>query len=317
MYNTEKYLRECVDSILAQTFTDYELLLIDDGSTDSSGAICDEYAQKDSRVRVFHKENGGVSSARNLGLDNANGEWITFVDSDDMVYEDSLGILYESSADDTIDFIVAGFDYYNNDKKNISYTTANDKFGKKKYFKNAGITNLYENELGYWCWFMCSKLFRRSIIQQYNIRFNTTIKYSEDRLFISLYSCKILNNICFFTTPVYKYRIHRESVMGKSNEKFNEDFITGVEAAVLMYKNILKESSTRYNKFLALCDIIYSYRTMKKIIRNYIVSDNFKHRLDEIFFNVISIKKYYFILFCVRIFALIPNLKKVLKKYDR
>lgn len=77
VYNTEKYLHRCVDSILAQTFTDFELLLIDDGSTDSSGAICDEYAQKDSRVRVFHKENGGASSARNLGLDNATGEWIT------------------------------------------------------------------------------------------------------------------------------------------------------------------------------------------------------------------------------------------------
>ena len=85
VYNTEKYLRRCVDSILAQTFTDFELLLIDDGSTDGSGAICDEYAKKDSRVRVFHKEIGGVSSARNLGLDKAYGEWISFVDSDDWI----------------------------------------------------------------------------------------------------------------------------------------------------------------------------------------------------------------------------------------
>ena len=82
VYNTEKFLHRCIDSILAQTYTDFELLLIDDGSKDSSGAICDEYAVKDARVRVFHKENGGVSSARNLGLDNAKGEWITFVDSD-------------------------------------------------------------------------------------------------------------------------------------------------------------------------------------------------------------------------------------------
>lgn len=87
VYNTEKYLHRCIDSILAQTFTDFELLLIDDGSKDNSGTICDEYAAKDSRVRVFHKENGGVSSARNLGLDNAKGEWISFVDSDD--YTDS------------------------------------------------------------------------------------------------------------------------------------------------------------------------------------------------------------------------------------
>ena len=75
VYNTEKYLHRCIDSILSQTFTDFEVLLIDDGSTDSSGEICDEYAAKDSRVRVFHKENGGVSSERNMGLDNAYGEY--------------------------------------------------------------------------------------------------------------------------------------------------------------------------------------------------------------------------------------------------
>ena len=86
VYNTEKYLHRCIDSILNQTFTDFELLLINDGSTDSSSAICDEYAEKDCRVRVFHKPNGGVSSARNLGLEKAQGEWITFCDSDDRVY---------------------------------------------------------------------------------------------------------------------------------------------------------------------------------------------------------------------------------------
>ena len=90
VYNTEKFLHRCIDSILTQTYTDFELLLIDDGSKDSSGSICDEYAEKDSRVRVFHKENGGVSSARNLGLDNAWGEWITFVDSDDYIEENFL-----------------------------------------------------------------------------------------------------------------------------------------------------------------------------------------------------------------------------------
>ena len=90
VYKAEKYVLRCVDSILAQTFTDFEVLLIDDGSPDRSGEICEEYAQKDARVRVFHKDNAGVSSARNLGLDNAKGEWVTFVDSDDWVHEDFI-----------------------------------------------------------------------------------------------------------------------------------------------------------------------------------------------------------------------------------
>ena len=85
VYNSENTLRRCLNSVLAQTFTDFECLLVDDGSTDDSGRICDEYAEKDKRFRVFHKENGGVSSARNVGLDNASGEWITFVDSDDWI----------------------------------------------------------------------------------------------------------------------------------------------------------------------------------------------------------------------------------------
>lgn len=90
VYNTEKYIHRAVDSILAQTFGDFELLLVNDGSTDASGAICEEYAANDSRVRVFHKANGGISSARNHGLDHARGEWITIVDSDDYALPELL-----------------------------------------------------------------------------------------------------------------------------------------------------------------------------------------------------------------------------------
>ena len=106
IYNAEKYLHRCIDSILTQTFTYFELLLIDDGSTDSSGAICDEYAEKDSRICVFHKENGGASSARNLGLGIAKGEWITLVDSDDTLQQNALDLLYKSS-DSSVDAVIA------------------------------------------------------------------------------------------------------------------------------------------------------------------------------------------------------------------
>ena len=90
IYKVEKYIRECLDSILNQTFTDWEALLIDDGSPDNSGVICDEYAAKDNRFKVFHKENGGVSSARNLGLEKATGEWVTFIDADDWIEKEAV-----------------------------------------------------------------------------------------------------------------------------------------------------------------------------------------------------------------------------------
>ena len=99
VYNVEQYLRRCIDSILAQTFGDLELILVDDGSADSSGVICDAYAEKDSRVKVIHQKNSGVSAARNTGLDAAEGEYIAFVDSDDHVDPDYLAALLQTKAD--------------------------------------------------------------------------------------------------------------------------------------------------------------------------------------------------------------------------
>ncbi len=106
VYKVEKYLPECIDSILAQTFTDFELILVDDGSPDNSGKICDDYATRDSRIRVFHKENGGVSSARNLGLEHACGEWIIFVDSDDSLPRYSVEILFTKAESEGVDVLV-------------------------------------------------------------------------------------------------------------------------------------------------------------------------------------------------------------------
>lgn len=105
VYNTEKYLDRCIQSILSQTYSNIEILLIDDGSTDSSGAICDKYAEQDSRVRVFHKANGGVSSARNMGLDKAKGTWFTFVDSDDWIDMDMYEQMYNAAIQNKVDMV--------------------------------------------------------------------------------------------------------------------------------------------------------------------------------------------------------------------
>lgn len=106
IYNAENCISSCIDSILAQSYNDFELLLINDGSKDNSGIICDKYIAKDNRVRVFHKKNGGAMSARNLGLENAKGEWITFVDSDDTLQHNALDLLYKSSTS-SLDAVIA------------------------------------------------------------------------------------------------------------------------------------------------------------------------------------------------------------------
>ena len=108
VYNVEKYLHRCVDSILAQTFTDFELILVDDGSPDNCGAICDDYAQKDARVHVIHQENQGQAAARNRAVAEANGEWIHFVDSDDMIHPQMLEILYCAAVENHANISMCG-----------------------------------------------------------------------------------------------------------------------------------------------------------------------------------------------------------------
>ncbi len=108
VYKVEPYLHRCIDSILAQTYTDFELILIDDGSPDNCGAICDEYAQRDKRIRVIHQENGGLSAARNAGIDIARGEYLSFVDSDDMIAETYLERLFEVLTEEHADISVCG-----------------------------------------------------------------------------------------------------------------------------------------------------------------------------------------------------------------
>ena len=109
VYKAEAYLHRCVDSLLIQTFTDFEILLIDDGSPDRSGAICDVYAAKDQRVRVFHKENGGVSDARQFGVDHALGEYIIHADPDDWVDPTMLEELYRKACETDADIVIADF----------------------------------------------------------------------------------------------------------------------------------------------------------------------------------------------------------------
>lgn len=188
VYNTERYLRRCVESILAQTYTDFELLLIDDGSTDGSAAICDEYAALDPRVRVFHKPNGGVSSARNLGLDHACGQWITFCDADDYVYAEWLQNYDIESVSDE--------DLINQGAKSNAYIFRDTNPVSELSFSFDGspsefIEKSTQNGLFGYLWIKC---FRKDIIKERQIRFDTGVKFQEDELFITEY-LKYIDNV--------------------------------------------------------------------------------------------------------------------------
>lgn len=207
VYRAEAYLRQCVDSILAQSMPDFELLLIDDGSPDGSGAICDGYEARDARVRAVHKENGGVSSARNLGIEQAKGSYIVFIDSDDYVGPDYLKELLEKQKTIALPgntFVIADHQPFREDGLEErqfpeAYTaelcpggTTADQFRMLVF--NFQIFPPY------------CKLYRRDIIQSNNLRYDTSIRTAEDFDFSRRY-LEYVDRICYIPAISYHYRV--------------------------------------------------------------------------------------------------------------
>ena len=170
IYNMEKQIRKCLDSIMAQTFRNYECLLIDDGSTDSSGEICDEYAVKDSRFKAYHKENGGVSSARQFGIDHALGEYTIHADPDDWVEPIMLEELYRKAKEDDADMVIC--DFFENTYKGQNYI----KQQPSALDHNTVLHDLFHHIHGS----CCNKLIRRKTFIDNNVSFPTRINSCED-----------------------------------------------------------------------------------------------------------------------------------------
>lgn len=208
IYNAEQYLRRCVDSILAQSYTDFELLLIDDGSKDSSGAICDEYAARDCRVRVFHKENGGVSSARNLGLDNAQGNYITFCDADDYVTPNWL-VAYSEAIANNVDLAIQG--YYAIDGDNTVEKLLQPHSGNSIEAKRKLIESQFAQDTYYYLWV---KLFRRDLLEAYHIRFDEQSVLGEDTQFISKYLEYAVSFMCIDSMGYYYILPSQKKIYG-------------------------------------------------------------------------------------------------------
>lgn len=182
--NGEQYIRRCVDSILNQTFTDFELILVDDGSTDNSPIICDDYANHDSRVRVIHKANGGVSSARNTGLSSINGgEYVAFIDVDDYVVNTYLECLIANAED--ADMIVCGFKHFYQGDEN--HMVLREVYLDKLY-DESNIGDLLSKRIeGLPFRTPWAKLFRRSILVDNSITFDESMKLGEDTKFVFEY----------------------------------------------------------------------------------------------------------------------------------
>lgn len=215
VYKAEKYLNRCVDSLLAQTFKDFEVLLIDDGSPDKSGEMCDEYARKDSRVRVFHKENGGVSSARQMGIDNARGEYTIHADPDDWVEPDMLEELYKKAKETGADMVIC--DYY----VNIG--------NKQKYIKQQPSSLLHEDVL---CQLFqqlhgscCNKLVRLDCCRKYDVKFPLSLSKFED-LYVNASLLKNPMKVEYLGEAFYHYdQTANVSSLTRKTSRKNIDFL--------------------------------------------------------------------------------------------
>lgn len=223
VYNVEQYLRPCLDSLLGQTYRELEILLIDDGSPDGSGAICDEYAEKDGRIRVFHTENRGVSAARNLGLKEAKGDYIGFVDSDDWIEPEMYELLTRNLEETGSDVSICGI-YYENLK------LGKKAFSAETVFRDGEILEaLMAKKITVHIW---NKLYRRKVLD--HVSFPEGIVF-EDEYFI-FDAMDSAETVSLITPQLYHYRKREQSISTTRNAKTLIDY---AESRIARY-NILK-----------------------------------------------------------------------------
>ena len=258
VYKAEKYLHRCVDSILAQTFTDFELLLINDGSPDNSGAICDEYAQKDNRVHVFHKENGGASSARNLGLDNVKGEWITFVDSGDWIDSNMYKEMLHTAMQNSVDAVYCDMVMEETDKQSTLNYNSQYSDHQLMYDCLAPINVVYFS--------VCNRLISRKIFDKYNLRATLGANMWED--------VELAVKIRYFTA--------RSTVINKSFYHYNRMNISSTTHKDVMLRTIGQiERVKQIEEFFKNEKRIKQYRHFISLLKFHAKSDLWEYDMNK------------------------------------
>lgn len=242
IYNKDKYIENTLNSIIAQTFRDYECILIDDGSTDKSGEICDSISNKDSRFKVIHINNGGVSHARNIGIERAQGEYITFIDSDDLVHPEYLNNLYNCILSGGADLVISG----------LKKVWANKSQEQPTIPVNCGLMNFddvlpkfaaEQKSSGIYGWCV-GKIFKRTLIE--NIRFDESLKLAEDfDFYLKLY--EKIDTVLFDDKTYYYYLQEADNswvVLQKDN---NIDYLAQFKICI-HYKQMLENRNAWFGE---------------------------------------------------------------------
>ena len=276
VYNAEKYLDVCLSSILDQDMHSYEVILVDDGSTDSSPMICDRYSGTDARFRTIHKVNGGVSSARNAGISLSQGEYVMFVDADDALSPDALSLLSAVTVEKP-DIVIGGFNIYQGE---IPYRTVIPY--DSEFYPSAGLSEFFDatmHRLGELFRGPWAKLYRSSVIKKHSLRFNENLSYAEDKLFVYHFMNKV-TSAAAVDVPVYEY-FRRPGTLsgGKTTARrldqlldvvplYAEDFIA------LMNKYPASKALKKvFHNDIVCCDIMRILRTFFKFRTSRMTAD--------------------------------------------
>ena len=269
VYNASKYLGGCLDSLTNQTYTTWECILIDDGSTDDSGQICDEYAEKDSRFSVIHKANQGVSIARNAGIHESTGEWLYFCDADDEILPDGLETLIELTSSKA-EIVFGG---YVECCENGEVIASPRREEHCMLSAEEAILQLYlhpnSNYEGYlWC-----KLFHADLVKKNAILFSEHIYFNEDRLFVMQCLSHVSHPVVYKNLPVYRYYHHPQSAFWGLQQQWNPRYITDLRAYVNMYEVVCAATSDVYVRLVAKDGIRSSIKSIRRMLKRHHVKD--------------------------------------------
>ena len=319
VYNVEKYIDECLISVCAQTFEDTEILLINDGSTDGSLAHCNDWEEKDRRIKTIDQINQGVSVARNRGIEEAQGEWIAFIDSDDWIDPDYLQVLYDTAASNSADIALCGFCYDYPGKTVQSSHFSNDMVFCGKDIQQLQIQilakkmSLYKGNSGDriggpWC-----KLFRSEFLRQNSLRFVPGLKRSQDVVF-NLYAFEKAATIAYRNLPLYHYRINEKSVCRTISDRILSDvkdylaemhkFIETYHADDITYQEAfdVKVTTSVYKcmvQYFFDSRYPYSHKQMKDELKEYLIQDIFQNSIKKVRYKNLEMTEKMFA-FCLK-----------------
>lgn len=215
VYNVENYLERCVRSVLHQTYTNYEILLIDDGSEDSSAGLCDQLAVKYDKIKAFHKKNGGLGSARNYGIERANGSYLCFVDSDDKVDSEYLRSLYRGIKKENADLCVCGY-FYSAGKYTAEYRLQDSFLSITDMLKKLACGNAFFN-------FAWNKLYKKEVLDQMSMHFGD--RHCAEDLYFNVIYDRYVARVALVQKPLYTYYVNLESLSNGRRENFWSDML--------------------------------------------------------------------------------------------